>query len=409
MVSHICYSLLGLGFLAILFEDRIGLSKAKSTLMLGTIGWILLWIFPEEFGGIDHVRRRFEEELLGISGLWLFLVATMTFVAYLNKQGLIRSLVYRWLPKELGIKKLLFLVGLFAFAFSSLADNITATLVCLTLILGLPIDTESRLRFAVLAVFGVNSGGVALITGDVTTLMIFLADRLTVLEILRLSLPAFCGLLVLFLLLQRGLDATVVLSEEITEPSGRDWIVAGIFLMTLAGTISGSLLFELPPLIVFLFGLSVMFVAGWWLGIRDDGDWLDYVRAIEFETLFFFLGVLLLIGVALELGVLSVIPQIYAEYPDYVANYFMGLLSALIDNVPMTAALLKSGVEMDSAGWTGITYAIGVGGSLLVIGSAAGIVAMSKMSELSFSAYLRFSPQILIAYTGGYAVACVLA
>jgi len=292
--------------------------------------------------------------------------------------------------------------------FSSLADNITATLVTLSLLASLPIADSVRLRCAVLVVFAINSGGVALITGDVTTLMIFLAGKLPVADILLLSLPALSGVLVLYALLQRGISQEIELTPRNIELRGRDWLVAGIFLLTLAGTISGSLLFSLPPLLVFLCGLSVMFLAGWWLGIADDGDWLDYVRTIEFETLFFFLGVLLLVGLALELGALDIIPTLYERYPHTVSNYLVGLFSALIDNVPMTAALLKSGVELGRAGWFGTTYAIGVGGSLLVIGSAAGIVAMSKMKDLTFAVYLRHSPAILVAYTAGYAVACLL-
>ena len=408
MVHAFCYSLLALALAAILFEEQIHLSKAKATLFLGTLAWITLWIFPEDFGGREHVRIRFEEELLGISSLWLFLVATMTFVAYLNKQGFIEALIYRWLPRQISLRKLMLFVGLFAFAFSSLADNITATLVCLSLILTLPVDATPKLRCTVLAVFAINSGGVALITGDVTTLMIFLAGKLPVLDIMLLSLPALGGVLILFALLQHGMDQSIALTPRAIVLRGRDWVVAGIFLLTLICTISGSLLFSLPPLLVFLCGLSVMFIAGWWLGIGDDGDWLDYVRVIEFETLFFFLGVLLLVGLALELGALDIIPTLYAEYPTAWANYLMGLMSALIDNVPMTAALLKSGVDMNHNGWLGLTYAIGVGGSLLVIGSAAGIVAMSKMRELSFSAYLRYSPLILIAYSGGYGLACLV-
>ncbi|HEY9032753.1 MAG TPA: SLC13 family permease, partial [Pseudomonadales bacterium] len=292
-----------------------------------------------------------------------------------------------------------------AFAFSSLADNITATLVCLSLILSLPVEANAKLRCAVLAVFAINSGGVALITGDVTTLMIFLAGKLPVVQIMLLSLPALGGMLVLYALLQRGVSQPITLTPRAIVLQGRDWVVAGIFLLTLTCTISGSLLFSLPPLLVFLCGLSVMFIAGWWLGISDEDDWLDYVRVIEFETLFFFLGILLLVGLALELGALDIIPDLYAGQPAVLANYLMGLMSALIDNVPMTAALLKSGVVMDASGWFGLTYAIGVGGSLLVIGSAAGIVAMSKMRELSFTAYLRYSPHILVAYSAGYGLA----
>ncbi|MBN7827907.1 SLC13 family permease, partial [Bowmanella dokdonensis] len=122
----------------------------------------------------ELVNHHLEENIAEIASLWLFLVAAMTFVAYLNKKRMIESLINRMLPSKLSERKLLFMTGLFAFFFSSLADNITATLVSVAMILPLGLPKEKVIKFAVLAVFAVNSGGVALITGDVTTLMIFL-------------------------------------------------------------------------------------------------------------------------------------------------------------------------------------------------------------------------------------------
>jgi len=406
MIHALCYLLLALSLASILFEEHIHLSKAKATLFLGTLGWILLWIFPEGFGGPAAVKEAFEGYILDISSLWLFLLATMTFVAYLNSQGFIDALVHRWLPLRLSQRKLLLIVALFAFAFSSFADNMTATLVCMSLVMSLPLTPAHQIRFAVLTVFAINSGGVAMITGDVTTLMIFLAGKLSITSIMALSLPGLLGVLTLYLLMLPGMDRVLELSPPRNTPSRRDWLIAGIFAATLACTIAGSLLFALPPLLVFLWGMSVMFLAGWAMGMDTDDNLLDYIRAIEFETLLFFLGVLLLVGLARELGVLDIIPALYANLPPAAANYTMGLMSALIDNVPMTAALLKSGVGMDTSGWLGMTYAIGVGGSLLAIGSAAGIVAMSKLKGLTFMAWLRCSPLVLIAYSAGFALAC---
>ena len=94
---------------------------------------------------------------------------------------------------------------------------------------------------------------------------------------------------------------------------------------------------------------------------------------------------------------------IYDVMPPVYANYLMGIFSAVIDNVPLTAALLKSGIDMSPGEWMGLTYAVGVGGSLLVIGSAAGIVAMSKIEGLTFVAYLKYALHLLAAYTVGYA------
>ncbi len=134
----------------------------------------------------------------------------------------------------------------------------------------------------------------------------------------------------------------------------------------------------------------------------DRDPIMDYIRLIEFDTLMFFLGVLLVVGSLQQIQALSGVAVIYERIPDTAANYIMGALSAVVDNVPLTAALLKSDITMAPSQWLVLTYAVGVGGSLLVIGSAAGIVAMSKVQGLSFGAYLRFMGQLLAAYTVGF-------
>src|SRR5690606_2096368 len=149
--------------------------------------WVLLFIFtPQETEHLQIIRG-LEENISEIASLWLFLVAAMTFVAYLNKKGLIKSIIYRLLPREMSERKLLFLIATFSFLFSSLADNVTATLVSVALVLSLQLPLAKTLRFAAVVVFAINSGGVAMITGDVTTLMIFLAGKVNIIDLLILS------------------------------------------------------------------------------------------------------------------------------------------------------------------------------------------------------------------------------
>ena len=133
----------------------------------------------------------------------------MTFVVYLNKKGLIESLIYRFLPQQISERKLLFFIALFAFAFSSLADNITATLISIALILSLKLETKKTIRFATVVVFAVNSGGVAMITGDVTTLMIFLQGKASITNLLLLSMPALLAVIALATLLSFSLKETI--------------------------------------------------------------------------------------------------------------------------------------------------------------------------------------------------------
>lgn len=403
--------LLALAFLALLgvvFEEVIHINKAKVTLFLGTVSWLLMFIFPESDAGLVRIEEGLSESISEIAELWLFLVAAMTFVAYLNKKGLIQNLIYLFLPSRISEKMLLVLTGLFCFIFSSIADNITATLVSAALILSLNLEAKKTLRFAALVVFAVNSGGVALITGDVTTLMIFLSGHVGVLQLLYLSLPALIGVVSLTLMLSFGLKGDVVIEKKITPIRRVDLIIAVVFLSTILLTIAFNALFHIPPMLTFLAGMSLMFLVARFFDDDNEDPIMDYIRVIEFETLLFFLGILLLVGMLKEIGVLESLVTLYEIMPPLLANYLMGVLSAGIDNVPLTAAVLKAGIEMSTQEWMGLTYAVGVGGSLLVIGSAAGIVMMSKIGALTFGRYVRFILPLLIAYTLGYAGAWAL-
>ena len=397
----IAFALIAL--LAIVFEEVIHLNKAKSTLFLGTLSWILIFLFPEQGVTPEQLRDMLNENLLDIAGLWLFLMSAMTFVAFLNHQGLIETLIYRLLPSQISERKLIFLVGIFSFVFSSLCDNITATLVSIALVLSLGLERRKTLRLSVLVVFAVNSGGVSLITGDVTTLMVFLAGKVEITDLLLLSVPAFVSTMLLAAMLSKPLVGQVIITPTPRKDDKVGKAIAVIFLATIISTIILNIVAGIPPVLTFLFGLSTMFLLGRFLYEEDTREnLLDYVRRIEFDTLMFFLGILLLVGMLKEIGTLDSLVGIYQVLPITVANFAMGVFSAFVDNVPLTAALLKSGVEMSKAEWLSLTYSVGVGGSLLAIGSAAGIVAMSKVDILNFGSYARYVVYLSIAFLVGY-------
>ncbi|MEE3157709.1 MAG: sodium:proton antiporter NhaD, partial [Pseudomonadota bacterium] len=380
-----------IAFLGVVLEEVIHVNKAKVVLLFGALSWLVLFIAAPSEAVRGQVHEALNENITDIASLWLFLLATMTFVAYLNKKGLIENIIYRILPGRITERKLLFLTGGFCFVFSSIADNITATLVSVALVLSLNLELRKMLRFATLVVFAVNSGGVAMITGDVTTLMIFMADKVEITNLLLLSAPALLAVLLLAALLSIGMgDEVIIERNELHELRGVDQVIGGLFLFTIIATILLSLFFAIPPVLTFLTGLALMFLIARFFNEDIDNDpILEYIRVIEFETLLFFLGVLLLVGMLQYIGTLQSLTSLYDLMPPMAANFLMGMLSALIDNVPLTAALLKADLQMTIAEWMGLTYAVGVGGSLLIIGSAAGIVAMSKMPGLTFMTYLR--------------------
>lgn len=399
-VSMLLIVIVSIGFLSIIAEDLIKVNKAKSTLFWGTLAWIVYFISSSGSGHTEVASEALNENLLDIATLWLFLFSAMTFVAYLSEKGVIEIIASFLLPKQLSEKGLLFFIGTFAFIFSSLADNITATLVSLTILIGLNIDRDKLIKYAIVVIYSVNAGGVSLITGDVTTLMIFLAEKVSISDLLMLVLPAFTSVMILCVLMSFGLNGTINVKTQKHTLSSVDTVISILFFCTIIGVIFGNVFFSIPPVLSFLFGLSVMFMVARVLD-RDEPI-LDYVRKIEFDTLLFFLGVLLLVGMLKQIGVLELFLQAYKQTPTLIANYVVGITSALFDNVPLTSAILKSGIDMANNEWLALTFSVGVGGALLAIGSAAGVIAMSKIPELTFMRYLKFFPQLFIAYTAGY-------
>jgi len=389
-----------IGFLSIILEDLTRIDKTRSTLFFGTLCWFLYFIDAKLQGDTSVLEHSFNENLLDIASLWLFLFAAMTFVAYLSAKGVIQQVASWLLPAEMSQKTLLFMLGGFAFLFSSLADNITATLVSLALLNSMALSAKMKIRSAVVVVYGVNAGGVSLITGDVTTLMIFLAEKVTIDSLLGLVLPAFVSVMALCFLLSFKAEGRVAIEKTEVELEFVDWVIAALFFLTILSVIFANLLFSVPPVLTFLLGLGTMFMVAQFVDKHEPV--LDYIRQIEFDTLLFFLGVLLLVGMLKETHALDHILVLYQHSSATFANYSLGIISAIFDNVPLTSALLKSGIEMPDNSWLGLTFSVGVGGALLSIGSAAGVVAMNKVEGLSFIAYLKYTPLLLVAYSLGY-------
>lgn len=398
-----------IAFLMVVLEEVIHINKAKSTLFIGTLCWILAYVFPIHGVPASEISEQLNENLLEIATLWLFLMSAMTFVAYLNSKGFISSVVQRLLPGELHERTLMLLLGCFAFIFSSFADNVTATLVSLAVITSLKIEARKRLKYATLIIFAVNSGGVSLITGDVTTLMIFLAGKVSIPNLLLLVGPSLCGVIVLAAMMSVRMRGRVSFSAETKPIEKTDIIISIIFLATIFSTLLLNAFFQVPPVLTFMFGLSCMFLVAQYLLRKTDRSILNYIREIEFDTLLFFVGILLIVGILKEIKLLDYLTSLYDFMPVEYANFLLGISSALIDNVPLTAAVLKANVDMNMASWLSMTYATGVGGSMLVIGSAAGIIAMSKVKELNFISYLSMFGYLLVAYSVGYWLSYFLA
>ncbi|MDB2386090.1 sodium:proton antiporter NhaD [Shewanella sp.] len=409
MLYAFLISLAVLALLSIVFEEVTHLNKAKTTLFFGCISWIVLFMAAGSPSHEKLVEERLNENLLEIATLWLFLMSTMTFVAYLNAKGMIQILVQKLFPQRVSVRMLMLQVALFSLVLSAICDNVTATLVSLGLLTTFKLDKQMRQRMAVLIIFAVNSGGVALITGDVTTLMIFLRGHVHMSELLLLFMPAAASVMLLAALLSIKAEGEVSTTPIKTKVRSVDIIIAALFFSTIVMTMLLNILFNIPPVLIFLTGLSIMFLIGHTTRSNNEElQILEYIRQVEYDTLLFFLGILLLVGMLKEIGTLDLLTQLYSQFDPNISNFAAGIGSALLDNVPLTAALLKAEPVLNTPQWLGLTYSVGVGGSLLVIGSAAGIIAMSKVKELTFVSYLKFVPALALCYSVGYGLTLLL-
>ncbi|MGL4893459.1 MAG: sodium:proton antiporter NhaD, partial [Shewanella sp.] len=395
MLHTFLISLAVLALLSIIFEEITHLNKAKTTLFFGCIAWATLFITAQDLAAQEVIAHKFNENLLEIATLWLFLMSTMTFVAYLNAKGMIQVMVQKIFPHTISVRLLMIQVGLFSLLLSAFCDNVTATLVSVGLLYTFKLESHIRLRMAILIIFAVNSGGVALITGDVTTLMIFLSGHVKMSELIILFLPASISVILLAMMFSHKVQGIVTLPAQKHHYEKVDLLIAVIFVCTIIMTMLCNVFFDIPPVLTFLTGLSIMFLVGHiFRSDKEEIKILEYIRQVEYDTLLFFLGILLLVGMLKEIGTLDLLATAYAHFDPNISNFVAGLGSALIDNVPLTAALLKAEPVLNTPEWLGLTYSVGVGGSLLVIGSAAGIVAMSKVKELTFVSYLKYVPAL---------------
>ncbi len=410
MLDIFLISLAVLALLSIIFEEVTHINKAKTTLFFGCLAWITLFITAQDPAHQKQVDNELNENLLEIATLWLFLMSTMTFVAYLNAKGMIQVVVQKLFPQQVSVRMLMIQVALFALFLSAICDNVTATLVSLGLLTTFKLESQMKRRMAVLIIFAVNSGGVALITGDVTTLMIFLEGHVHISQLLILFIPAAISVSVLAILFSLKAEGRVSTTPIERQYHPVDVVIAFIFLITIILTMVLNIFFGIPPVLTFLSGLSVMFLVGTTSHTnKEELQILEYIRQVEFDTLLFFLGILLLVGMLKEIGTLHLLTEVYAKFDPHISNFITGIGSAVLDNVPLTAALLKADPILDTPEWLGLTYSVGVGGSLLVIGSASGIIAMSKVKELTFVSYLKYVPALLLCYSIGYGLTLFLA
>lgn len=401
-----------IGYLSIILEHFIKINKTTSALLMAIAMWTLLFF---NHTCVDKSNLDcFQEKFGGMVQIIFFILGALSIVELINiHQGFAVISNYINVASK---RKLLWIMGFITFFLSSVLDNLTTTIVMITLLMKLLPKSEDRLIIGGGIVIAANAGGAWTPIGDVTTTMLWIGGRLTTHAImLDLFIPSLVCLLVSLFLLSFPLKGSYASSGDVVkekvEPYGKSVLLLGVaclIFVPIFKTLTG-----LPPFMGILLGLGVLWV---YTDIVHRGDEREHLKVpaalarIDLSSAFFFLGILLCID---ALDVVEVLKYSAYWLDNTIGNISViatltGIFSAVIDNVPLVAASMGmyslSQHPVDSQFWELIAFCAGTGGSILVIGSAAGVVYMG-LEKVNFFWYLKkISFPALLGYLGGIAV-----
>lgn len=415
-----------IGYLAIALEHPLDINKASPALMIGGLCWAIYAIF----GGVEAkvVEHQLLEHFGEIASILFFLLSAMTIVELIDAhQGF--SIVTDRI-RTTNITQLLWIIALLAFFLSAVLDNLTTTIVMTSILRKMIKQREARLYFISLVVIAANAGGAWSPIGDVTTTMLWIGGQVTTISLIaHILIPSLICMVIpvmLMIPIVKKIPISGVVSDETVADVGgghghavyevskgrRNTIfIAGLMALIMVPVI--KTITHLPPFIAILMNLGIMWLVtelvhrGEEKHVKDPLTVVNVIRRIDTPSVLFFAGILLAVACLQSTGVLTHL----AQYLDNaigdltVISFTLGLLSAIVDNVPLVAAAMGmytlEAHPVDSQLWQLIAYCAGTGGSCLIIGSAAGVAAMG-MERIEFIWYAKKISWIaFLGYLGG--------
>ncbi len=403
------------GYLAIVLERPLRINKTASALITGVLCWVV-YIFTE--GDHVDVSTQLIEHLGEIASILFFLLSAMAIVELIDAHNGFNVITER--INTTSERKLLWIISFLTFFMSAVLDNLTTTIIMVSLLRKLVILPRRRMMYAGMVIIAANAGGAWSPIGDVTTTMLWIGGQITALNIIvKLILPSLVCVLVPLSILSFKLKGSLepVKQEmnnqkDATDPSGQKLAfligMGAMLFVPVFKTITG-----LPPFMGILFSLGILWVVTELMHKKkneEEKDVYSVTRALskaDVPSVLFFLGILIAIAALETTGQLTALASFMDEKIANINIIAMsiGLLSAVVDNVPLVAATMGmydlTTYPMDHYFWEFIAYCTGTGGSCLILGSAAGVAAMG-MEKMDFLWYLkRFSLLALAGYFAG--------
>lgn len=403
------------GYYFIAAEEKYHLDKAKPALFTGTLMFVLIGIYYVVTGhALTPLEHEIDHLILEIAEIFFFLFVAMTYIEALIERGVFSALRAKLIAKGYSYRELFWITGLLAFFISPVADNLTTALILSTVLLTIDNKTKEFLvPGAINVVVAANAGGAWSPFGDITTLMVWAAEKGAFIDFLYLFPPSFLGWLVTAALLVRYVPDIDPLGEGDPEKAAKIEILKGgkviiaFGALTIAFAVLGKQILHLPPMWGMLFGLSVLQLYMYFLKKKHKQDVSIFhaMSKIENNTLLFFFGILAAVGALHFTGFLAYAAKLYEMFNPTMVNIGVGFLSAIVDNVPVMSAVLKANPNIDHAQWMLVTMTAGIGGSLISFGSAAGVGVMGKMHGIyTFGSHMKLAWTVLVGYIVSLAV-----
>jgi Na+/H+ antiporter NhaD/arsenite permease-like protein len=400
-----------LAYAVVMIEEFIHLRKSKPVILAAGIIWLIVAIMLQSSPLDEHMLEAvLQHNLTEYASLFLFLLVAMTYINAMTERNVFEALRSWLVSREFGYRKLFWITGGIAFFLSPIADNLTTALLMGAVVLSVGGGSPKFVGVAcVNIVVAANAGGAFSPFGDITTLMVWQSGHASFFDFFALFLPAVANFLIPATIMSFAVpnDQPTSIAEKVELKRGA-FVICGLFLCTIATTVSFEQFFHLPPFLGMMTGLSYLLFFGYYLRMSSTEEHSDFgqfnifnkVSQAEWDTLFFFFGVIFCVGGLGFIGYLEIMSVfLYDGWGATNANIAMGVLSAIVDNIPVMFAILTMSPEMDLFQWLLITLTTGVGGSLLSIGSAAGVALMGQARGIyTFFSHLKWSWAIALGY-----------
>ena len=399
-----------IAYAVVMAEEFSHLRKSKPVIISAAVIWaIIAFNFASDKTYAHEIEHALEHNILEFAELFLFLLVAMTYINSLEERKVFDVVRYQLTSRGFSFRQLFIFTGIITFFLSPIADNLTTALVMCSVLMACGKGNTKFISLGCInIVVAANAGGAFSPFGDITTLMVWQAGIVEFFTFFKIFFPSVINYVIPATIMYFFIpnEKPEVSTDKVYIKRGGKLIIF-LGLLTIFSAVNFHNFLHLPPMLGMMFGMGLLGLYSFYLKISHQPSFedqkFDFFRNVskaEWDTLLFFFGVILSVGGLGFIGYLSLVSEfLYDGLGATMANTIVGVLSAIVDNIPVMFAVITMQPEMSTDQWLLVTLTTGVGGSLLSIGSAAGVALMGQArGYYTFFGHLKWTPVIFLGY-----------